>query len=224
MIMFQKGDPVCSYQRDRYVWSRTQRISLGDDTYLAVYSTEPEFPLILSSMDTIKRVYERTFTKKEEIENARREIERKKLSALLDLFLSSGSRIYEIFYKGIKLLDILHDKDTLQENTLEPSSGTFTLYTIDIRESLPPIDIGFGKEEQKDYVGGEIILTVKRHFIEEIGPVGTLLWNKIIKDRGYDERKMTQEQLNNLIEVLFNEIPDITHANRFLDKVRRYIL
>jgi len=224
MVMFQKGHPVCSYQGDRYVWNKTQRIGLGEDSYLAIYSTEPEFPLILSSMDTIKKGHERTFTRSEEIKDVRKEIEEKKLNALLDIFLSTGSRIYEIFYKGLKLLGILQDKDTLQENTLEPSSGTFTLYTLEIRESLSPIEIEFGKEEQKDYVKEEIILAVKNHFIEEIGPLGAFLWSKIVKDRGYDERRMTQEQLNRLIDILFNEIPDSTHANRFLDKVRRYKL
>ncbi len=64
---------------------------------------------------------------------------------------------------------------------------------------------------------------MRAYFIEEIGPIGPLLWNKILKERGYEERHMTKNNLMELIDILYREIPDEKQAKRFLEKARRVI-
>lgn len=83
--------------------------------------------------------------------------------------------------------------------------------------------VEFHEDTGYEYVKEEKVNAVKMHFIEEIGPIGPLLWNKILKDRGLTERSMREEDLKSLINVLYKEIPDSMHANRFLEKVRRVV-
>ncbi|MEZ0360988.1 MAG: hypothetical protein ABWK04_03685 [Hydrogenobacter sp.] len=232
MLMFQKGLPVCLYKDNLYTTGKNQRINIEkEDAYIAVYATEPELPLLLCSMDTLKKEREDTFMSGEELSIVKKEIANKKLSALLDVFSSKGERLYEFFYKGTQLLRLLHTMDRIESHNLDISPGTkniYSLYTIQVKESIPPIQVEFYSEElvvpeEIYYVDEERVRAIKSHFIEEIGPVGAILWNKILKEKGYLERRMREEDLRKLVEILYLEIPDSMHASRFLEKARRVL-
>ncbi|MGB9874001.1 MAG: hypothetical protein ACPLRS_03425, partial [Hydrogenobacter sp.] len=227
MLMFQKGLPICSYHHNLYTSSNLQKVEIQrDDSYVAVYATEPELPLIISSMSTLKKEREGSVASEEELTLFRKEISNRKLSALLDLFLYSGERLYEFFYRGASLLKLLHNMDQIDTTSHGIAPGTknnFSLYSLDVKESPSPIQVEFYEGTEQEYLEEEKVNAVKTHFIEEIGPIGPLLWNKILKDRGYTERSMKKEDLKKLIDVLYREIPDSMHANRFLEKVRRVV-
>jgi hypothetical protein len=226
-LMFQKGLPVCSYYQNLYTLKSAQKIRLQkDDTYVAVYATEPELPIIMSSMDTLRKEKEGTVDSEEELTLLKKEISGRKLSALFDLIFNGGKRLYEFFYRGVSFLKLLHHMEKIE--TANPSitlgvKNHFSLYSLEVKESLQPIHVEFYEDTGYEYVKEEKVNAVKLYFIEEIGPIGSLLWNKILKDRGYREKSMREEDLKSLIDVLYKEIPDSMHANRFLEKVRRVV-
>jgi hypothetical protein len=177
-------------------------------------------------MDTLRKEKEGTVNSEEELTLLKKEISGRKLSALLDLIFNGGKRLYEFFYRGVSFLKLLHHMEKIE--TANPSitlgvKNHFSLYSLEVKESLQPIHVEFYEDTGYEYVKEEKVNAVKLYFIEEIGPIGSLLWNKILKDRGYREKSMREEDLKSLIDVLYKEIPDSMHANRFLEKVRRVV-
>ncbi|WP_340691041.1 hypothetical protein [Hydrogenobacter thermophilus] len=231
MIMFQKGLAICSYHDNTYTLGTRQRISIDKDgDCIAVYATEPELPLFLSSMNTLKKEIEDTFRSNEELGIVRKEVSDRKLSAILDVHLQKGGRMYEFFYKGTFLLRLAHMMDQVENRSLEISPGTkntFFLYSLQVRETFPAMEVEFYTQEsspfESTYVEEEKVRWIRSYFIEEIGPIGALLWSKILKEKGYSERQMREEDLKRLIEELYMEIPDSAHASKFLEKARRLL-
>jgi hypothetical protein len=54
----------------------------------------------------------------------------------------------------------------------------------------------------------DTVRRLKEFFIEEIGPIGSLLWNQILKSNGLDEAKLSKDDFGKLINILMDEILD----------------
>jgi hypothetical protein len=71
------------------------------------------------------------------------------------------------------------------------------------------------------FVPEDTVRRLKEFFIEEIGPIGSLLWNRILKSNGLDEAKLSEDDFEKLVNILRDEIPDEKHKDKFIEKVRR---
>jgi hypothetical protein len=69
----------------------------------------------------------------------------------------------------------------------------------------------------------EVVQKIKELFIDEIGPVGPLLWNRILRDIGLEEALIPKDMVEKLLKRLASEIPEGKHSDAFLSKVRRLV-
>ncbi len=237
MVMLQKGTPVALYSDKGYSTDGHKSFTVDrESSYIAAYATEPEVPLIFASMENMEKIIETTFMSREEFLLVQKEVSTKKMNAFFDVLLYGGKRLYEFFYRGSLIFKTVHALDELMDEHTDILPGTknrSSLYSLRIKEFLNPMDISIEVASRIapplranaafEFIEESKLVAVRAYFIEEIGPIGPLLWNKILKERGYEERHMTKNNLMELIDILYREIPDEKHAKRFLEKARRVI-
>jgi len=227
----QGGNSIAFYDGRQFIKKGDVRFSVKRETdYVGVYSTEPEVSLLLSCMDTLKLGVENNFRSKEELEAIEKSITSRKTTCLLDATLSNGDRLYQFFYGGASIVKILHGREELAlASRIDIKSGTenrLRVFSIDFPSETGSVNVEFVYEDTNtkvytlsvsEYKVGKL----KEFFIEEIGPIGSLLWNRILKSNGLDEAKLSKDDFERLVNILRDEIPDEKHKDKFIEKVRR---
>jgi len=229
MLILDRGSIVCSYDGTVFKRQSFQRFAINSEDFVATFSMEPEIPIFLSSMDRIVREKGGIFKSGEGLERIRKLISSEKISGILGVYLSNGDVGYEFFYQGISIKSVLWKREEVMEGyiTIEPNTNNkYEVFKIDlVKPRAVEVDFVFvesdSEQESLSIVPESKVMMLKTIFTEEIGPVGPLLWNKILKEQGYKESKMSMEHFEKLVQILHKEIPDLTHANKFLEKVRR---
>jgi hypothetical protein len=231
MLFIQGGNSIAFYDGKQFIREGDVRFSVKRETdYVGVYSTEAEVSLLLSCMDTLKLDKEDDFRSKEELEAIERSITSKKTTCLLDATLSNGDRLYQFFYSGASVVKILHGREEMAlASRIDIKPGTenrLKVFSIDVPSETGSVNVEFVYEDvdRKVYtpsVPEDTVKKLKEFFIEEIGPIGSLLWNRILKSNGLDEVKLSKEDFEKLVNMLRDEIPDEKHRDKFIEKVRR---
>jgi hypothetical protein len=231
MLFLQGGKTIAFYDGRRFIREGDVRFSVNRETdYVGVYSTEPEVPLLLSCMDTLKLGVENNFRSKEELEDVEKSITLRKATCLLDVTLSNGYRLYQFFYGGASVVKILHSREEIipaSRNDIKPcTENRLKVFSIDVLLETGSVNVEFVYEDvdRKVYtpsVPEDTVRKLKKFFIEEIGPIGSLLWNRILKSNGLDETKLSKNDFERLVNILRDEIPDEKCRDKFVEKVRR---
>jgi hypothetical protein len=231
MLFLQGGNSIAFYDGRQFIKKGDVRFSVKRETdYVGVYSTEAEVSLLLSCMDTLKLDVENNFRSKEELEAIEKSITSRKSTCLLDATLSNGDRLYQFFYGGASIVKILHSREELAlASRIDIKPGTenrLKVFSIDVPSETGSVNVEFVYEDvdRKVYtpsVPEEMVRKLKEFFIEEIGPIGSLLWNRILKSNGLDEAKLRKDDFEKLVNILRDEIPDEKHRGKFIEKVRR---
>jgi hypothetical protein len=231
MLFLQGGNSIAFYDGKRFIKKGEVRFFVKRETdYVGVYSTEPEVSLLLSCMDTLKLSVENNFRSKEELEAIEKSITSRKTTCLLDATLSNRDKLYQFFYGGVPIVGILHSReDIISASRIDIKPGTenrLKVFSIDVPLETGSVNVEFVYEDvdRKVYtpsVPEETVRKLKGFFIEEIGPIGSLLWNRILKSNGLDEARLSKDDFEKLVNILRDEIPDEKHRDKFIEKVRR---
>jgi hypothetical protein len=231
MLFLQGGNSIAFYDGKRFIKKGEVRFSVKRETdYVGVYSTEPEVSLLLSCMDTLKLDEEDDFRSKEKLEAIEKSITSRKSTCLLDATLSNGDRFYQFFYRGVPVIGILHSREEIiSASRIDIKPGTenrLKVFSIDVPSETGSVNVEFVYEDvdRKAYIPSvpeDTVRRLKEFFIEEIGPIGSLLWNRILKSNGLDEAKLSEDDFEKLVNILRDEIPDEKHKDKFIEKVRR---
>lgn len=231
MLFLQGGNSIAFYDGRQFIKKGEVRFSVKRETdYVGVYSTEPEVSLLLSCVNTLKLHVENNFRSKEELEAIEKSITSRKTTCLLDVTFSNGDRLYQFFYSGVPIVGILHSREEITSaSTIDIKPGTenmLRVFSIDVPSETGSVDVEFVYEDvdRKVYtpsVPEDTVRRLKGFFIEEIGPIGSLLWNRILKSNGLDETKLSKDDFQKLVNILRDEIPDEKHRDKFIEKVRR---
>jgi hypothetical protein len=231
MLFLQEGNPIAFYDGKQFIRKGKVRFSVkGETDYVGVYSTEPEVSLLLSCTDTLKLDVENNFRSKEELEAIEKNITSRKTTCLLDATLSNGDRLYQFFYRGVPVIGILHRREEMvSASRIDIKPGTenrLKVFSIDVSSETGSVNVEFVYEDvdRKVYtpsVPEKTVRKLKRFFIEEIGPIGSLLWNRILKSNGLDEARLSEDDFEKLVNILRDEIPDEKHKDKFIEKVMR---
>ena len=231
MLFLQGGNSIAFYDGRQFIKKGDVRFYVKRETdYVGVYSTEAEVPLLLSCMDTLKPDEEDDFRSKEELEAIEKSITSRKSTCLLDATLSNGDRLYQFFYSGAFIVRILHSREELASvSRIDIKPGTenrLKVFSIDVPLEIGSVNVEFVYEDADrkvytSYVPEDKVRKLKKFFIEEIGPIGSFLWNRILKSNGLDETKLGKDDFQKLVDILRDEIPDERHRDKFIEKVRR---
>jgi hypothetical protein len=231
MLFLQRGNSIAFYDGKRFIREGDVRFSVKRETdYVGVYSTEAEVSLLLSCMDTLKLDEEDDFRSKEELEAIEKSITSRKTTCLLDATLSNGDRLYKFFYSGVPVVGILHSREELAlASKIDIKPGTenrLRVFSIDVPSETGSVNVEFVYEDvdRRVYtpsVPEDTVKKLKEFFIEEIGPIGSLLWNRILKSNGLNETSLSKGDFEKLVNMLRDEIPDEKHRDKFIEKVRR---
>jgi hypothetical protein len=231
MLFLQGGNSIAFYDGRQFIKKGDVRFYVKRETdYVGVYSTEAEVLLLLSCMDTLKPDEEDDFRSKEELEAIEKSITSRKSTCLLDATLSNGDRLYQFFYSGAFIVRILHSREELASvSRIDIKPGTenrLKVFSIDVPLEIGSVNVEFVYEDADrkvytSYVPEDKVRKLKKFFIEEIGPIGSLLWNRILKSNGLDETKLGKDDFQKLVDILRDEIPDERHRDKFIEKVRR---
>ena len=231
MLFLQGGNSIAFYDGRQFIKKGDVRFYVKRETdYVGVYSTEAEVSLLLSCMDTLKLDEEDDFRSKEELEAIEKSITSRKSTCLLDATLSNGDRLYQFFYSGAFIVRILHGREEMvSASRIDIKPGTenrLKVFSIDVPLETGSVNVEFVYEDvdrkvYTSYVPEETVRKLKGFFIEEIGPIGSLLWNRILKSNGLNEARLSDDDFEKLVNILRDEIPDEKHRDKFIEKVRR---
>jgi len=235
MLFLQSGEVIAVYDSRGFTIGDDAKVLLNpEEDYVGLYSTEPEVSLLISCMDTLQLYEEKSFRDKVEFEKIEKDIVSKKISCLLDANLSKRDRLYQFFYSGVPIVRILHTKEemlTVDKVDINPNTeNTLRIFSMDVIQGTGRVRVEFSYEDgdvntsvikELSFVPTETIRKLKEVFVEEIGPIGNLLWNKILQNNRLKESEITKIDFEMLINTLKSEIPDEKHRSIFIEKVRR---
>jgi hypothetical protein len=231
MLFLQGGSSIAFYDGRQFIKEGNVRFSVKRETdYVGVYSAEPEVSLLLSCMDTLKLDEEDDFRSKEELEAIEKSITSRKSTCLLDATLSNGDRLYQFFYSGASIARILHSREGMvSASRIDIKPGTdnrLKIFSMVVPLEIGSVNVEFVYEDADrkvytSYVPEDKVTKLKKFFIEEIGPIGNFLWNRILKSNGLDEARLSKDDFEKLVNILRDEIPDEKHKDKFIEKVRR---
>lgn len=227
LIVLAKGKPTCVYRSGLYKYAGKEVIEISKEpSYLAVYKTEPEFVNFLASLDTLKKLED---VKLKKLEDAKDVVD--KLTEgfkLLEIIISYGLRLFMLLSGKLLIFKVLRGFTDIKTEVKLPNLDaeySLRIYSIEIKNKLSLVDVVFSSytETYTDYVPKDVLLSINKAFIEEIGPIGVLVWKKVFEKLGFDLDKLPRSRLMEFIDLLAKEIPDEKHANRFIEKIRRWV-
>ncbi len=232
-VVFSGGQPVALFGGNGSVDSEALafiNINLvPSKSYMSMYSVEPEVLNFIVSLRRVNvRPLESVFMTYQE---AREEVEKNKKDAVV-LIESEGVSRYDLFFRGRRVESILKDKGFLveEEGTKNKLSikvenvpeKKVRVYEVSIIERLTPMEVSFeiATETAEETASPEVIEAVKFEFIKRMGPVGRVLWSRILSELRLKEGSITTPQLKTLVLKLSNEIPEEDVKREFLKKIR----
>jgi hypothetical protein len=235
-VIFSGGKPVC-VQAGNGSWGEGAVEYLNQNlnpstTFMSMYAVEPEVLSFLYSLQPgrIKKS-QQVF---ENYQIARQKVEESKLSAII-LTESEGMYRYDLFFRGQPVERVLKEKgfiisDDEQKDRLSvkvenlPESRVH-LYEVSLIEKPEQIPVSIAPSlppEAEEEVPSDVVANAKSEFVRMVGPVGRLIWDKIIKDSAYKETSLTKAQFRDIIDKLTKEIPEEEGRKNFIEKIRSF--
>ncbi len=234
MVVFSGGQPVGVFGGNgSYGDEAVAYINVNltpSRSYISMYAVEPEILNFLVSMhrgnvhpsDTVFMTYQ----------EAEDFVTGNKKDALV-MVESEGIFRYDLFFRGQKVERILkekgflvYDEDARKRISVKVENmpeRKIKLYEITLVEKISPVEVSFeiaATETTEDEVPPEVVDTVRSEFIKKVGPVGRILWTRILTEMGFKEGSLTKAQLKTLIPRLRDEIPEEDMRREFLEKIR----
>lgn len=214
-IIFLNGKPV---------FAKSEVINLDTNSFIWVYATEPEVASVMASaMKSLRRFKRLTIPTESHLDKVLSSIKRTPLGVMLELNLCDGVKHICIYHSGVEVLSVLKRLDQLLYEPIRFHSGEkqLNIYVFDLDKDYRPVLLKTSSDKkQLEGVDAGTLKVIKEAFIQEIGPVGPIIWNKITKEFG---EIIPKDLLGDLIEQLAKEIPDEKHRDTFSLKVKRYL-
>ena len=226
-IFFFNGKPigVCICKRDEPFHDALNLIRNDIKKNLAtIFILPPELTLLLYNMKSMNANRKGVIKNKLELEALMQSIKDRRISGVLYIKKGSRRRYYGFFYKGLDIRFIYQDITDIIDIDISESDviGAFVLYTMQIDPNPRAISLDSLTADKPEYVVPvRDIENIKDAFIEEIGPIGKVVWKKILQELGWEEDAVPVDKLNELVDRLSEEIPYDVHKNAFLKRVRR---
>ncbi len=235
MVIFQGGIPVAVVGADgSFGESAVEYINsnlIPTESRMSMYAVEAELVPFLCSLRVanLSRVDSIFMTYQE----AQEHVSSDRMSALI-LTESEGIYRYDFFFKGQHVERLLKDKGFLvAEEERERVSlkvenlpeRKIHLYRVEMVEKLSPMEVVFegtsaAAPATDNYIPSEVVEQVKAIFVEEMGPLGRLIWERTLEVMGFREATLNGKQMKLLTERLKREIPEEEVARRFARKIK----
>ncbi len=224
MVVFERGLPVAVCSANSCVTTGRVSVPANREDYVSFVEVSPEYVPFVASCLKGRHLEVHSFEGLEEFRKGVSSILPVGLSAIVSIVWKSGKVYRELYHFG-SLVDYFSvseegfQKERIQEDTyLKAYIQSFEL------EKVTGIDVDFSLESAKDkYVDTSVVNYIRERFVDEIGPVGPLIWRKIMKENDMNENMLTLDKLRRLVKLLADEIPDESSLGVFLNKIRRYV-
>ena len=100
------------------------------------------------------------------------------------------------------------------------------VFEVDLNVELKPLEFSpdeLKAKEETQEVPAESVDRIKALFVREMGPVGRIIWEKILEEFHLKEGSMTLRQLSLLVDRLKEEFPEEEAKREFIVKVREIV-
>ncbi len=109
-----------------------------------------------------------------------------------------------------------------QEDTKEIKEGVF--YALDYTDNFPSINVALDNLQlEEEFVKENVLDRVKEVFIDCIGPVGSILFDRMLSEYTDERNRISKSNLQDFITRLKEEIPEEYLQEEFYDKVKEVI-
>ncbi len=237
MVIFSQGSPVAvcggnsTFGKEALEYINT--FATPSKSYISVYSVDAEIlPFMYSLKPGNLKKLDVHFTIYKE---AKDRIERSKISGVV-ILEGGGIYRYDLFFRGHHVARLIKDKGMLvageeDKNRLSVKienmpESSISLYEVNLTTSPSPIEVSIATHtESVEESGGasidsEAVGKIKDIFVKELGPVGKVLWGRILDELALNEEGMNSAQAKALLERLQKEIPDEDAREEFLSRVK----
>ncbi len=191
------------------------------NSFVTVYLLDPAYiPLILATY-RIDKFKEFSLEKEEDFDKLRSKLKTSRESMLL-YGETLTQRCSHLFYRGTEVLSLTHDLFGSYPHEEQREPDKVSMYRLFVDPRPQPISVRLTTSvEDIGTVPSDRVSAVKDAFLEEIGPIGKILWNKILGEFGWQEDKIPVDRFDELLIRLSEEIPEESHRREFLRRVRR---
>ncbi len=238
MVVFQQGIPVGVFGGNRsYGKAGVEYINahlIPAKSYVSMYAVDVELLPFLYSMypDNLSEV-EETFV---DITEAKDYIANRKKDAVL-LIEGGNMQRCDFFFRGQSVGQVLKDKgffimdEVERERSLSKVENIpdrkIKVLSVSLVEKPSPMEIvieGVPQEEvNESELPAEVVLEIKTAFIKHLGPLGKLLWERILDEFGFKEDSMNPNQMRIFVNRLRKEIPDEGWRRSFTLRVQEIL-
>jgi len=222
MVIFHGGLPVAV-------------VLVPAESRMSMYSVEPEFLSFLYSLrpGSVSRV-DSVFMTYQEAEGY---VISGGRSAVV-LMESEGIYRYDLFFQGQHVERVVRDrgfpvtdeeeKGRLSLKVENIPGRKIRLYEIELLDKVSPMEVVFESTVTETSapdlrVPQELVDLLKSTFVEEMGPLGRLLWDRTLESMGFRETSLNKKQIRLLIDKLRKEIPEEEAGRRFVRKIKEFL-
>ena len=237
IVVFSQGSPVAVFGGNGTVGKEAieyiNNFATPSKSYISVYSVDTELmPFVYSLKPSNVKRLDVHFTLYKE---AQERIEGSRISGIV-MLEGGGIYRYDLFFRGHHVARLVKDKGFLvtgeeDKNRLSVKienmpESSITLYELNVTTSPSPIEIGFATQAEKAQEAGgvsidsEAVGKIKDIFVKELGPVGKVLWGRILEELALNESGMNSMQVKVLLERLQEEMPEDSAKEEFLSRVK----
>ena len=138
--------------------------------------------------------------------------------------VSETERVIQFVFEGMEVKTLKINDESIDELTLgEIQDKKF--YSVNYTENFNTLDFNFEEifEESETYIEREKVRKLKEFFIDVMGPVGSILWDKVFESAGISQEKITPSELKYIVSKLSSEIPEEDVRNEFIRKVKEVL-
>lgn len=226
LLAFAGGIPICLYKSGTYVHFGKEVLEVENaNSIIAVFRTEPEFVSLITSLHTLKLMDELRLSRLEELKKITGGLEGG--FSLLELIIGHGLRLFALISGRSPVFKLLNDCGQFLSDMHVPlveGDYILKLYRMDIKAQREPLEVRLKVlSEHVEYTSVEKVQRIKKAFVEEIGPIGIVVWKRVFEKMGFEVDKMPLNKLSDFIKMLAEEIPDKKHSDNFLEKARRWL-
>ncbi len=209
MCLFYDGSPIALNVGKTWDMEAQSIIAskVGGNTYVHIYALDPEIVLIANSLRI--GVGKQTFFSIKEVDTGVYEE------------TDSWGGMYSFIYRGQSVVSY-RVKDGEVDVVNPDFEGSVSVWSMELITTPTPIEISLSRDSV-EVIPSEVAQRIKEMFVDEIGPVGPILWNRILSDLGLDESHIPKNMVDKLLNKLASEIPEGKHSEAFLSKVRRFV-
>jgi hypothetical protein len=223
MVLYYNGLPVGVFAPQRSGERAINYIRLGlKNSHIAMLLLEPDLIPLMLAMTKLEVLKSGRIEGKNELEAIKDDISTRRMNALLYIDRGRADRHYLFFYKGQEVKGLHQTLFSIREEEGVDITGEYKLFPLYVDTSPKSLELRFDLEDEViDRIPVDRVKEIREAFIDEIGPVGNLLWKKILNEFGWREEAIPSSRSDSLLDRLAEEIPYEEHRENFLKKVRR---